>query len=88
MESVAHDVAGVHLLVADRDTLRVIARIRHTSDGQAGPGRGGRNQFDQRWTTTARPPDRAGIFLVKTPGCATSPDSTDFGRRLRPRRAI
>jgi len=46
MECLALDIEGFHLRVADFDALRVAACIELASHRQAGPGRGGGNQFD------------------------------------------
>src|ERR1700733_12373742 len=46
VECVTLDIEGLHLRVADLDALRVAAGIKLASDRQAGPGRGGGDQFD------------------------------------------
>ena len=43
MELVPLDIEGLHLRVADLDTLRIVACIQLTSDRQASCGRGGRD---------------------------------------------
>src|SRR5258708_30357434 len=50
MECVALDIEGFHLRVADLDTLRVVPCIKLASHRQTSLGRGGRNQFDHRFT--------------------------------------
>ena len=50
MECVTLDIEGHHFGVADLDALRVVACIKLTSDRQASPGRGGRDQFDHRFS--------------------------------------
>jgi hypothetical protein len=49
VECIALDSEGGHLLVANLDTLRVVAHIQFTSHRQTCIARGGNYQFDHRF---------------------------------------
>ena len=54
LECVSLDIECHHLRVTDLDTLWVVARIELASHRQTGPGRGGGNQLDHRFTAGQR----------------------------------
>ena len=64
MEVVPRDGEAVHLFAVHLDPLLVLGWIDFTGDGQAGRGRGCRNQFDDGQSAGQGPATPVLILLV------------------------